>query len=158
MGRRAKPAKVARKAPQKNAAGVHALEKRLAEALDQQTATSEILEIISQSPTDAQPVFDAITRRASRRLTGARIGLTQVRGDLLYLVAHALDGMPVGPIHQDYLATFPRPLDEISLAGRAVVTGEIQIVEDTRTDPRMIQRAAAPAGYRRLVIMPMLCS
>ena len=162
MGRRAKPAKtkakrpLVRKAPKKDAAGVHALEKRLAESLDQQTATSEILEIISQSPTDAQPVFEAIARSASRLLTGAWITLTQVRGDRLYLVANALDGMPTGPI-RDYLATFPRPLDQTSLAVRAVVTGEIQIVEDTQTDPRMIQRNAASAGYRRVVIMPMLC-
>src|SRR5262249_13360334 len=85
----------------KDDAGVRDLEKRLAEAqervqtrdrelseaLEQQTATNEILRIISQSPTDVQPVFDAIVRSASQLCGGEYAIVTRYDGQLLHLAA-----------------------------------------------------------------------
>ena len=67
---------------------LEARNRELTEALEQQTATSEILRVISSSPTDLQPVFDAIARSAVR-LCGARFGgVTQFDGELLHVAAH----------------------------------------------------------------------
>src|SRR5262245_18415134 len=57
------------------------------EALEQQTATSEILRVISQSPTDVQPVFDAIVRSASQLCGGEYAIVTRYDGQLLHLAA-----------------------------------------------------------------------
>src|SRR5262249_2916721 len=59
----------------------------LTEALDQQTATSEILRVISSSPTDVQPVFEAIVRSASRLCGGEYAIVTRYDGQLLHLAA-----------------------------------------------------------------------
>src|SRR5262249_36072766 len=57
------------------------------EALEQQTATSEILRVISSSPTNVQPVFDAIVRSASRLCGGEYAIVTRYDGQLLHLAA-----------------------------------------------------------------------
>ena len=58
------------------------------ETLEQQTATREILRLLSSLPTDVQPVFDAIVESAARRC-GARVtAMFRVDDDLVHVVAH----------------------------------------------------------------------
>src|SRR5229473_2619162 len=105
MRRRTKPAKpkveaklpVAHKSPKTEGSRVRDLEKSLAEslererakdralveALEQQTATAEILRVISSSPTNLQPVFDTIVRSAARLCDGMFSTLHRVDGELL---------------------------------------------------------------------------
>src|SRR5437016_14504246 len=102
MRRRAKPAKA--KAVAKRPAGaksmknpdsrVRQLQKRLgealkreAEALEQQSATAEILRVVSRSQTDVQPVFDAILTSAVRLLGAYSGALTRIAGDQVELAA-----------------------------------------------------------------------
>ena len=53
------------------------------EALEQQTATAEILRVIASSPTDVQPVFDAIVRSAGRLCDGWFGGIYRYDGELV---------------------------------------------------------------------------
>src|SRR5512144_3423783 len=78
---------IARKPLKSEGSQVRDCETRLAEALDQQAATSEILRVISSSRTDVQPVFNAIVESAVR-LCDARYGAVfSFDGDLLHLAA-----------------------------------------------------------------------
>src|SRR4029453_206111 len=95
MGRRVKPPKgkagtkraLARKSPKNEGAKVRDLEKRLAEALEQQAGRREILRVISRAQADIQPVFDAIVRSAVTLCHAAFGGLHRVDGELNTLAA-----------------------------------------------------------------------
>src|SRR5258705_10276296 len=61
---------------------------QVSEALEQQTATGEILNVIASSPTDVQPVFNAIAE-SSLRLCGALFSsVYRFDGELIHMVAH----------------------------------------------------------------------
>src|SRR5262250_3845154 len=131
MGRRTKPAKAkvegkrpaAPKSPTTDDPRIRDLEHQLAlarqreaeasrresEALKQQTATSEILRVISQSPTEVQPVFDVIVERAVR-LCGARFGrVYRYNRDVINMVA----GYGLGaPGLSEVQRVFPRPASD----------------------------------------------
>jgi hypothetical protein len=108
MRRGAKPGKakveakppVVRKTRKSEGSAVDDLEKRLAEALrreaealERQTATSEILRVIRSSPSDVQPVFDAIVRSATKLCDAAFGSAFRFDGQLLTFAAH-LSGSP----------------------------------------------------------------
>jgi signal transduction histidine kinase/putative methionine-R-sulfoxide reductase with GAF domain len=142
---------------------VRDLEKRLAEALkdkaealEQQAATSEILRVISSTPTDVQPVFDVIVRSAMRLLGGFSATLRQLTGDHLELVAFSTTGESGDEALQG--------LSQLSLADDPLFAEVVRdrapcVVSDTERDPRVGSRrreVARARGYRSMLMVPML--
>ena len=113
----------------------------LAEALEQQTATAEILRAISSSPTDTQPIFDVIVRNAAK-LCDALYGLVfRHDGGLMHLVAH--HNLTADQL-AEYHRVFPRPVTASPL-GRATMTGHVLNIPDVESYPEAPPRAGALA-------------
>jgi len=126
---------------------------QVTEALDQQTATSEILRVIASSPTDTQPVFDTIVRSAVL-LCGARYG-TAVRfdGELMHLAS----GYNYTPeVAQALHEAFPMRPSSRMMSGRAILSGDVVQVEDALEDPDYLQEVARAGGFRSMLAVPMV--
>ncbi len=126
---------------------------QVSEALEQQTATSDILRVISSSPTDVQPTFDAIAASATQ-LCGAVNGLViQFDGRLMHLVAHH----NLSPERLEALGrTYPRPPSRGSVSGRAILARSVVQVPDVLQDPEYTLPIATTTGYRTALAVPML--
>src|SRR6185503_6937333 len=80
--------KAAKKVQPKQAQTVQSLRRELADALEQQAATSEILRVIANSPTDVQPVLDAVAENAARLCGASDALIYRIDEDVLRLAAH----------------------------------------------------------------------
>ena len=124
---------------------------QVTEALEQQTATSEILRVISSSPTDEQPVFDAIAR-SSIRLCGAAFSVvaTLDADEMLHLVASEHVGTEG---RQSLAAAYPMRPNRGQVAGRATLDRAVVHVPDVALDPEYV---GAALGNRATLSVPML--
>ncbi|MFZ4580939.1 MAG: GAF domain-containing protein, partial [Myxococcota bacterium] len=129
------------------------------EALARQTATSDVLQVISESPTDVQPVFDIIAERAAV-LTQSRFGLViRVDGEALHLASmYGSDPAAVSLARQ----AWPQRLDQsTSVSARAirerrvVNVADVQDMDEGEYSPEM-QRVLAAAGWRSILCSPLM--
>jgi GAF domain-containing protein len=129
------------------------LNRELHEALEQRTASSEILAIISGAPADVQRVFDTIVASAVR-LCGARTGAVyRFDGELVHLVAHYNYSPEVLKVlHR----TYPRPPQSDQASGRAILGRAIVQIEDTLSDPNYLYETAHAGNWRSILAVPML--
>src|SRR5262249_14262464 len=125
----------------------------LTESLDQQTATSEIRRVISSSPTDVQPVFDAIVRSAVRLLDGLHGVVDRFDGELIHFAAQ-YNYTPEAL--QMTLRMYPRQPDRKQAAGRAILTGDVVNIADAQADPEYATDLAVAGGWRSILNVPML--
>jgi PAS domain S-box-containing protein len=127
----------------------------LTETLEQQTATAEILRVISSSPTDAQPVFDTIAANALRLCDGLWSVVTRFDGEFIHLVSHHNVG---GPQRMEALhRAFPRSPRDGGVNDKAILTGTIAHVADARQDPSYkFGDLAQATGYQSILAVPML--
>ena len=127
----------------------------LTEALEQQTATSEILRVISQSPTDIQPVFEAIAQSAVRLCDASFGGLLRFDGELMRVAA-------TYNVEQERLEAFYRlfpmhPNEDLAI-GRAILERAVIHFQDVLEEPSNPLREAARVAldYRAWLAVPML--
>jgi GAF domain-containing protein/CheY-like chemotaxis protein len=126
----------------------------LTEALEQQTATGDILSVISSSPTDVQPVFDTIAARAKRLCDARECAVFKFDGELIHLVAHADTGAEWA---EALRSAYPRRPGRGMVTARAIQTGSLMHVPDVQGDPEFeLAEAARSSGVRTTLSVPMI--
>jgi two-component system, NtrC family, sensor kinase len=122
------------------------------EALEQQTATSDILSVISRSPSDVQPVFDAISRSGARLCDAAFCGVFSYDGQLIHLVANNAPD----PMMEALAQTFPMQPSRGGVTARTILERQVQHVADIAADSEFAYPGLAHAGFRSTMSAPML--
>jgi two-component system, NtrC family, sensor kinase len=125
----------------------------LHEALDQQTATSEILRVISSSPTDIQPVLEAVAENAAGLCESFDAYVFRRDGERLLLVAHH------GPIRAKPTGQFSLPLGRGTAAGRAVLDGQTIHIADIQAEADEFPEGSEHArdlGHRTVLHVPLM--
>ena len=128
----------------------------LTESLQQQTATSEILDVISNSPTDSQPAFDAIVRSGLKLFPEAAIMIGLPDGDLVSCAAVA-DADPAGA--EALCARMPLPLTREFITSTAILDRREVDLPDAREAPAELAAGARnflASGYRAMTVIPMM--
>ena len=126
----------------------------LTETLEQQTATAEILRVISSSQTDVQPVFETIAENSLRLCEATFSTVFRFDGQLVHLEAlRNISEEGAAAIR----AAFPMPLSRAGASARAIMTRSIVHITDVREDPDYaLQGLAQVAAFRSILSVPML--
>jgi signal transduction histidine kinase len=128
----------------------------LAESLEQQTTTAEILGVISKSLSDAQPVFDAIVRSGVRLFSGAAVSIALVEGDMVEAAAVA-ESDPARA--EAWRKVFPFPLTRDYMHSAAILDRKMLDVPDVENAPAELSVGAKNflrSGYRAVTIVPLM--
>ncbi len=124
------------------------------ESLEQQTATSEVLSVISSSVSDAQPVFETIARSAAHVCDARFCNVFRFDGQLIHFAAtHGYEGEAIEALKRAYPITPGRK----SAAARAVLNGVVEQIPDVNADREYEHgTTASEVNFRSIVAVPML--
>ena len=134
----------------------HAHTAELAETREREAATSAILRVIASSPTDVQPIFDAIAESAVRLCDGLFSAVYRFDCDLLHLVAH--HNFTPEAI-EAFRRAFPAPPSRSYVGGRAILDRAVAHIPDVDADPEWggpVREGGRALGYRSNLAVPML--
>jgi GAF domain-containing protein/HAMP domain-containing protein len=132
---------------------VQARNHELREALEQQTATSEILREISRSPADLQPVFDMIAKSAARLCESQFCFVADHDGTLVRFMAQ--HGLPAETV-EALCRAYPLPPSRGSVAARTVLTGRVEQIPDIDADADYELHQIDKRAYRSMLGVPIL--
>jgi signal transduction histidine kinase len=125
----------------------------LRESLQQQTATADVLKVISRSTFDLQTVLDTLVESAARLCEADMASINRQHGDAYRQIAH----FGQSPAFEAFMAAHPIPAGRGSVVGRTIVEGKVVHINDIMTDPEFtFTEAAKVGGLRTLLGVPML--
>jgi len=127
--------------------------RQFTEAFEQQTATSEILRVISESPTDTQPVFDTIAGSAMRLCDAAMGVVSRYDGELIHLAAHSHVTTEGAEVMQHI---FPMRPARTGIHGRIIQERGVVHIPDAQVDAEYSQSLSQALHLRSAVGVPMI--
>jgi signal transduction histidine kinase len=127
--------------------------KELSETLRQQTATADVLKVISRSTFDLQTVLDTLAETAARLCRADRVHILRLVNGRFEFAAQ----FGYTPEFEEFLRTHPIRNDRGSAAGRAILEGQPVQVEDVLADPEYAMQEYVRIGsYRSILNVPLL--